>query len=131
MTTLKEIHDSAKILNPWIPALSSSHCAFKDTDCIGYSAGCRSEVQRVQVEVRVQDTTGRRLVQASAICRTVGTKNSCQKCSVSLNIPNGLDFYFRPPRINIILPVKIATDSVALKFPVPNILWLAFGPKNL
>ena len=59
MTTLKEIHDSAKILNPWIPALSSSHCAFKDTNCIGYSAGCRSEVQRVQVEVKVQDTTGR------------------------------------------------------------------------
>lgn len=59
MTTLKEIHESVKILNPWIPVLSSSHRAFKDTDCIGYIAGCRSAVQRLQVEVRVQDTTGK------------------------------------------------------------------------
>ncbi len=59
MTTLKEIHESVKILNPWIPVLSLSHGAFKDTDCIGYIAGCRSAVQRVQVEMSKQDTTGR------------------------------------------------------------------------
>ena len=75
MTTLKEIHESVKIINPWIPVLSLSHGAFKDTDCIGYIAGCRSAVQRVQVETRKQDTTGRGVVQASAICRTVGPRN--------------------------------------------------------
>ncbi len=75
MTTLKEIHESVKIINPWIPVLSLSHGAFKDTDCIGYIAGCRSAVQRVQVEMRKQDTTGRGVVQASAICRTVGPRN--------------------------------------------------------
>jgi hypothetical protein len=59
MTTLKEIHESVKILNPWIPVLSLSHGAFKDTNCIGYISGCRSAVQRVQVEMRKQDTKGR------------------------------------------------------------------------
>ena len=59
MTALKEIHESVKILNPWIPVLSLSHGTFKDADCIGYIAGCRSAVQRVQVEMSKQDTTGR------------------------------------------------------------------------
>ena len=63
-----------KILKPWIPVLSLSHGAFKDTDCIGYIAGCGSEVRIVQVEMGKQDTTGRAIVQASAICRTVGAK---------------------------------------------------------
>ena len=59
MTTLKEIYESMKILKPWIPVLTLSDGAFKDTDCVGYIAGCRSAVQRVQVEMRKQDTTGR------------------------------------------------------------------------
>ncbi len=74
MTKPKKIRESVKILNPWIPILSLSHGAFKDTHCIGYIAGFKSEVRIVQVGMEKQDTTGRVIVQASATCRTVGAK---------------------------------------------------------
>lgn len=48
----------------------------------------------------------------------------CQQSSASLNMPNGLGF-FNPLSFSINLPVKIATDMVALK--IRNASYIVVG----
>lgn len=65
-------------------ALALSHCAFKDTDCMGYSAGCRFAVERVHVELRGQDTTG--IGGSSTYCGWVKWCSHTDMPSVSVSI---------------------------------------------
>jgi len=82
MKTVQNIHDSAKNSYTWIHAFALRHSALKDTDCMGYSAGCRFAIERVHVEVSAQDTTGMGAVASLDNMMDGRPKDYCQYSAV-------------------------------------------------